>query len=118
MRRYLLLAFALLFASPYAFALRCGNLLVNREMQDFQVRDRCGDPFWTESYTSYDLLRSHDTGQVAREVQYARRMFGDNGWPVIDVTRRSIEETAAAVIRLHQEYRSRGDSAAAGAKPI
>jgi len=59
-----------------------------------------------------------DEEQVAREVQYARRMFGDNGWPVIDVTRRSIEETAAAVIRLHQEYRSRGDSAAAGAKPI
>jgi regulator of PEP synthase PpsR (kinase-PPPase family) len=27
-------------------------------------------------------------------VQYARRMFADNGWPVIDVTRRSIEETA------------------------
>jgi regulator of PEP synthase PpsR (kinase-PPPase family) len=59
-----------------------------------------------------------DEEQVAREVQYARRMFGDNGWPVIDVTRRSIEETAAAVIRLHQEYRSRGESAAAGAKPI
>jgi regulator of PEP synthase PpsR (kinase-PPPase family) len=30
-------------------------------------------------------------------------MFADNGWPVIDVTRRSIEETAAAVIRFYQE---------------
>jgi regulator of PEP synthase PpsR (kinase-PPPase family) len=37
-----------------------------------------------------------DTDRVSREVQYARRMFADNGWPVIDVTRRSIEETAAA----------------------
>jgi regulator of PEP synthase PpsR (kinase-PPPase family) len=37
---------------------------------------------------------------VAREVAFARRMFADNGWPVIDVTRRSIEETAAAVIAL------------------
>ena len=55
---------------------------------------------------------------VAREVQFARRLFGDNGWPVIDVTRRSIEETAAAVIRLYQEHRARGESAAAGAKPI
>lgn len=35
---------------------------------------------------------------VAKEVAYARRMFADNGWPVIDVTRRSIEETAAAII--------------------
>ncbi|MBC2670055.1 pyruvate, water dikinase regulatory protein [Novosphingobium piscinae] len=56
--------------------------------------------------------------QVAREVQFARRLFADNGWPVIDVTRRSIEETAAAVIKLYQEYRSRGESADTGAKPI
>ncbi|MEG3181672.1 pyruvate, water dikinase regulatory protein [Sphingomonas sp. LT1P40] len=37
---------------------------------------------------------------VQREVAYARRMFADNGWPVIDVTRRSIEETAAAIITM------------------
>jgi len=40
---------------------------------------------------------------VAREVAWARRMFADNGWPVIDVTRRSIEETAAAIIALVAE---------------
>ena len=40
---------------------------------------------------------------LAREVAYARRMFADNGWPVIDVTRRSIEETAAAIIALVNE---------------
>lgn len=37
---------------------------------------------------------------VARELAFARRMFADNAWPVIDVTRRSIEETAAAIITL------------------
>ncbi len=41
-----------------------------------------------------------ETAAVQREVAYARRMFADNGWPVIDVTRRSIEETAAAIITL------------------
>src|SRR6478672_8269938 len=41
-----------------------------------------------------------DQEAVAREVAFARRMFADNGWPVIDVTRRSIEETAAAIINL------------------
>ena len=41
-----------------------------------------------------------DQEKVAREVAFARRMFADNGWPVIDVTRRSIEETAAAIIKL------------------
>lgn len=49
-----------------------------------------------------------DTDRVFREVQFARRMFADNGWPVIDVTRRSIEETAAAVINLYNERRSSG----------
>ncbi|RVU05023.1 kinase/pyrophosphorylase [Novosphingobium umbonatum] len=44
-----------------------------------------------------------DNDRVARELQFARRMFADNGWPVIDVTRRSIEETAAAVINLLKE---------------
>ncbi len=46
-----------------------------------------------------------DEERVAKEVQFARRMFADNGWPVIDVTRRSIEETAAAIINLHNERR-------------
>jgi hypothetical protein len=40
---------------------------------------------------------------VQREIGYARRLFGDRGWPVIDVTRRSIEETAAAIIALCNE---------------
>ena len=39
---------------------------------------------------------------VVRELAYARRMFADQDWPVIDVTRRSIEETAAAIIALVQ----------------
>jgi [pyruvate, water dikinase]-phosphate phosphotransferase / [pyruvate, water dikinase] kinase len=44
-----------------------------------------------------------DQEAVAREVAFARRIFADNGWPVIDVTRRSIEETAAAIINLCNE---------------
>lgn len=53
-----------------------------------------------------------DQDRVAREVQYARRMFADNDWPVIDVTRRSIEETAAAVINLYNEFRAPKDKQA------
>jgi len=44
-----------------------------------------------------------DQDAVTREVAFARRIFADNGWPVIDVTRRSIEETAAAIINLYNE---------------
>jgi [pyruvate, water dikinase]-phosphate phosphotransferase / [pyruvate, water dikinase] kinase len=49
-----------------------------------------------------------DAEAVARESAFARRMFADNGWPVIDMTRRSIEEAAAAIINLYNEHRGRG----------
>ncbi|MET0241701.1 MAG: pyruvate, water dikinase regulatory protein [Sphingobium sp.] len=45
-----------------------------------------------------------DRERVQDEVVTARRMFADQGWPVVDVTRRSIEETAAAIISLYQEH--------------
>ena len=32
-----------------------------------------------------------DADRVAAEIKFARRIFADNDWPVIDVTRRSIE---------------------------
>ncbi len=47
-----------------------------------------------------------DADAVARETAYARRIFADNSWPVIDMTRRSIEEAAAAIINLYNERRS------------
>ncbi|WP_448585679.1 pyruvate, water dikinase regulatory protein [Thermaurantiacus sp.] len=43
-----------------------------------------------------------EPARVAEEVTEARRLFARHGWPVIDVSRRSIEETAAAVINLLQ----------------
>ncbi len=51
-----------------------------------------------------------DLEAVNAELSYARRLFSDNGWPVIDVTRRSIEETAAAIVKLFTE---RSEAAAA-----
>lgn len=41
-----------------------------------------------------------DIEAVRAEVANARRLFTEREWPVIDVTRRSIEETAAAVLKL------------------
>lgn len=43
-----------------------------------------------------------DPNRVAEELAESRRIFAARGWPVIDVTRRSIEETAAAIINLIQ----------------
>jgi hypothetical protein len=47
-----------------------------------------------------------DPTVVADEVKYVRRLFAQRGWPVIDVTRRSIEETAAAIIQLHEKHKN------------
>src|SRR3569832_642303 len=44
-----------------------------------------------------------DREAVNSELAFARRIFADQAWPVIDVTRRSIEETAFAIVRLCNE---------------
>ncbi|MSO53533.1 MAG: kinase/pyrophosphorylase [Rhodospirillales bacterium] len=48
-----------------------------------------------------------DFDKVTGEVTAARRLFAEQGWPVIDVTRRSVEETAAAIIQLLKTHRER-----------
>ena len=52
-----------------------------------------------ESETDYvdpDLIRS--------EIAEARRLFARQQWPVIDVSRRSVEEIASAILNLYQEH--------------
>ncbi len=50
-----------------------------------------------------------DLEKVKQEVAAARRIFAQNAWPVIDVTRRSIEEVAAAVMQLQERRAGRSD---------
>jgi regulator of PEP synthase PpsR (kinase-PPPase family) len=46
-----------------------------------------------------------DRHAVAEEIAFSRRLCAKHNWPLIDVTRRSIEETAAAVMTLMTERR-------------
>jgi [pyruvate, water dikinase]-phosphate phosphotransferase / [pyruvate, water dikinase] kinase len=46
-----------------------------------------------------------DRQAVAEEIAFSRRLCGRHNWPLIDVTRRSIEETAAAIMALLTERR-------------
>ena len=41
-----------------------------------------------------------DEDAVREEITDANRLFERQNWPVIDVTRRSIEETSAAILNL------------------
>ncbi|WP_349369510.1 pyruvate, water dikinase regulatory protein [Salinarimonas sp.] len=46
-----------------------------------------------------------DRERVAEEIAYSRKLFARKRWPVIDVTRRSIEETAAAILEHYRAHR-------------
>lgn len=53
------------------------------------------------SMKSDELTDSYvDRATVTEEIAWSRKICARQGWPVIDVTRRSIEETAAAVLAL------------------
>jgi regulator of PEP synthase PpsR (kinase-PPPase family) len=45
-----------------------------------------------------------DLDVVKDELKLARRLFSERGWPVIDVTKRSIEETATAINTLYHRH--------------
>jgi hypothetical protein len=47
-----------------------------------------------------EVTKYVDLEEVRAEVNEARRFYTKMGWPVIDVTRRSIEETAAEIIKI------------------
>ncbi|MBF0355440.1 MAG: kinase/pyrophosphorylase [Alphaproteobacteria bacterium] len=46
-----------------------------------------------------------DLEMVREEVLSARRLFAKHGWPVIDVTRRSIEEASASIMQLFAKHK-------------
>ena len=49
-----------------------------------------------------------DRDAIAQEILYSRRLCARHGWPVIDVSRRSIEETAAQILRLYHDRETGG----------
>jgi [pyruvate, water dikinase]-phosphate phosphotransferase / [pyruvate, water dikinase] kinase len=50
------------------------------------------------SYTNVDKIR--------KEVEEAKKTFKKYKWPTVDVTRKSVEETAASVIKIHEIYKN------------
>ena len=45
-----------------------------------------------------------DLDKIKKEVQEAKDLFKKYSWPIIDVTRKSVEETAASIIKIHEIY--------------
>ena len=46
-----------------------------------------------------------DFTQVKKEVEAAKNLFKKYKWPSIDVTRKSVEETAASIIKIYEIYK-------------
>jgi len=59
-----------------------------------------------------------DPESVKAEILAARRLCTKQGWPVIDVTRRSIEETAATVLQLMEAWHLRQKRGAPPPQPL
>ena len=51
-----------------------------------------------------------DRDAILAEIAHSRRICSRQGWPVIDVTRRSVEETAATIIKLLHDRQSGSSS--------
>ena len=53
--------------------------------------------------TSYTNIQN-----IKKEVENAKKTFAKYKWPTIDVTRKSVEETAASIIKIHEIYKNNG----------
>ena len=49
-----------------------------------------------------------DIEKIKKEIQEAKKTFQKYGWPTIDVTRKSVEETAASIIKIYEIYKQNG----------
>ena len=58
-------------------------------MRDHKIKD----------YTDLEFIK--------REVNDSKSLFKKNNWPVIDVTRRSVEETAASILKIIEIKKNR-----------
>ena len=50
------------------------------------------------------LAKYIDLENIKKEVLDAKKTFQKYKWPLIDVTRKSVEETAASIIKIHEIY--------------
>ena len=50
-----------------------------------------------------------DRKEISQEINMTRRLCSENEWPLIDVTRRSVEETAAEIMTLFKHFKSETD---------
>ena len=76
--------------------------LINDERNLLQVRRNRLRMLNEQNSTNYV-----DPEVIAKEVIFAKRLFTEQNWPMIDISRRSIEETAAGIINLLSQHQGK-----------
>ena len=49
-----------------------------------------------------------DLNKIKNEIEEAKKTFKKYKWPTVDVTRKSVEETAASIIKIYEIYKKNG----------
>lgn len=94
--------------APAAHALRCGTRLVTAGDLDFQVRERCGSPYWIEEHYQ-TIVAGDERIEVAQPIEYSawyfnfgsnrllvRLLFRDGRLMREDTLGRGVDELGAA----------------------
>ena len=96
--------------------------LVNKDSIPSKVIKKNFSPcvvgLFTEAERLYDLRKNRlnslkedhnseyvNIDKIRDEVNNSRKIFKENNWPTIDVTRKSVEETAASIIKIYEIYK-------------
>ena len=100
--------------------------LVNKDSIPSKVIKKNFSPcvvgLFTEAERLYDLRRNRlnslkedhnseyvNIDKIRDEVNNSRKIFKENNWPIIDVTRKSVEETAASIIKIYEIKNKKND---------
>ena len=99
--------------------LKTANIPLVNEMQIpkdvIESKNLCIVGLVTEAERLFDIRRNRlnslkeneaseytDLEKIKIEVEHSKKIFKKNNWPTIDVTRKSVEETAASIIKIYE----------------
>ena len=81
----------------------------------FKSKSLCVVGLSTEAERLFDIRRNRlnslkeneasdytNLEKIKLEVNESKKIFKKNNWPIIDVTRKSVEETAASIIKIYE----------------
>ena len=55
-----------------------------------------------------ESINNKNLEKISKEVEEAKKTFKKYKWPTIDVTRKSVEETAASIIKIYEISKENG----------